>query len=187
MNYAQLTAKIAAWLSNNELTAVIPDFIALAEERINRHLRVRQMEAALTQVPIANNMAAMPADTLDIKTIWLDGRESAPLKPQSLEFVLAMGTDALATHYAWQGNALRLNGGGTISGVIYQKIPALVTTNTNWLSESAGSVYLFGSLIEAEAYSGGDSTLWEARFMAAITELNAQSSNRADQLTSRAR
>ena len=41
--YAELKTSIGDWLNRADLTAVIPDFISLAEAQIERTLRTRQM------------------------------------------------------------------------------------------------------------------------------------------------
>ena len=42
--FAELKTAIANWLDRDDLTARVPEFIALSEARINRALDVRQME-----------------------------------------------------------------------------------------------------------------------------------------------
>ena len=44
-NYTGLKTSIADFLNRDDLTAVIPDFIALAESQINRDIRHWKMEA----------------------------------------------------------------------------------------------------------------------------------------------
>lgn len=44
-DYSSLQAEIASNLARADLTTAIPTFIQLAEARINRDLRVRQMQA----------------------------------------------------------------------------------------------------------------------------------------------
>ena len=46
--FTELKDAIADWLDRSDLTARIPDFIALAEARINRELRIRPMEVRST-------------------------------------------------------------------------------------------------------------------------------------------
>ena len=41
--YAELKTAIASWLNRDDLTSVIPDFIALTEAALNRDLRHLQM------------------------------------------------------------------------------------------------------------------------------------------------
>ena len=40
MTYSELKSNIADWLNRSDLTSVIPTFISLAENRLNRQLRV---------------------------------------------------------------------------------------------------------------------------------------------------
>lgn len=187
MTYTELLAKVAQWMNRDDLTAIIPDFVQLAEERINRYLRVRQMELALTATPITDNVITPAADVLDVKLLWV--QESCPLKPQSLESVIANGLTGPATLYAWSGGTLFFDGGGDVQGVLYQRIPALVTASTTWLSESAPSLYLFGALAEAKLYVGDDMSAqaWDGRFQALLGELNGNDKRRPDSLVARAR
>ena len=41
-NYTDLQASIASWMVRTDLAAVIPDFVAIAEARINADVRLRQ-------------------------------------------------------------------------------------------------------------------------------------------------
>ena len=43
-NYSDLQSTVANYLHRGDLTGQIPDFISLAEARINRKLRLRAME-----------------------------------------------------------------------------------------------------------------------------------------------
>lgn len=188
MTYTELLAKVAAWLNRTDLTGVIPDFVELAEERINRHLRVRAMEINLAVTPIVDNEITLASDVLDVKTLWVPGFEATPLKPQSLEAVLAGGTEGIPSMFAHKGGSvLRLDGYGDVQGVLYQRIPALATAGTTWLSTAASSVYLFGALSEAAIYIGGDPSVWEAKFMKALDEIHGNDKRYNGPLVARAR
>lgn len=187
MTYTELLAKVAAWLNRTDLTAVIPDFVTLAEERMNRHLRVRQMEVAMPLTTIVDNLITPPAGTVDVKTLWLDGYEGTPLHIQSFESALSWQTDALTTLYAWKGTDLYFNGGGEVRGVLYSQIPALATASTNWLSEAAPSVYLYGSLLEAARYIRKDPSQWQALFDQALNEIQGNNKRYNGPLVARAR
>src|SRR5205085_11367804 len=89
--YTGLQSSVANWLNRSDLTALIPDFITLAEERLNRALRVRQMEVSLDETAIADNIIAVPVGTVAVKSLWPSGYETAPLKHQSFDFVLSQG------------------------------------------------------------------------------------------------
>jgi len=47
--YAELQTSIATWLVRDDLTAIIPDFITLAESKFKRDIRVR--EQAISRRP----------------------------------------------------------------------------------------------------------------------------------------
>ena len=47
-NFTNLKTAIANYLNRDDLTSYIPDFISLAESRINNELRVREMEVVDT-------------------------------------------------------------------------------------------------------------------------------------------
>jgi hypothetical protein len=172
--YAELQTAIANWLNRSDLTAIIPDFIALAEERMNRTLRVRQMETELDATAITDNRIAVPADTAAVKTLWLPNYEATPLKTQSFESVLAKGREGMPTAYAWQGSDFYFDGSGDVQGVLYEKIPALSDSNTsNWLLAAHPSSYLFGALYEAAVYvKDVDSAIgFNQRFTATLDEI----------------
>lgn len=177
-NYSELQAAVAQWMHRSDLTSVIPDFIALVEEKMNRYLRTKDNELALSATAITNNRITIPANVVGVKTLWLDGYEGSPLKPQTVESVIANGTDGLATIYAWRGTELLFDGSGTVEGVLYRSVPALSVSNTsNWVLASHPSLYLFGCLAEGNLYAKNpeEATIWKTRFDAILDELNGNS------------
>jgi hypothetical protein len=153
--YAQLQTAVASWLHRTDLADVIPDFITLAEERLNRTLRVRQMETVLAETTIEDgNLIAEPDGMVGVKTLWVPNYEGSPLKTQTYEYVVANDTETYPTHWAWVGDNLYFNGTGTVQGVYYTGIPALAEdATTNWLLTAHPSVYLRGALLEAAVYT----------------------------------
>lgn len=65
VDYSTLQASVASWLARADLTATIPDFISLAEARINRDLRVRKMQkvryglASSGRIPLPDDYIGM--------------------------------------------------------------------------------------------------------------------------------
>lgn len=172
MNYSTLVSAVADYTHRDDLTAVIPTFIELAEERINRALRVRDMELALASTAITSNRITLASDIVDVKSLWRPGFECTPLKYQAFETVLANGVESYPTMYARQGGDLYFDGSGDIQGVLYQRVPALTSINTtNWLATKWPSVYLFGVLSEADTYIKADPTANEARFQIALNDV----------------
>lgn len=172
MTYTELQAKIAQWMYRSDLTAVIPTFIELAEERFNRHLRVRAMEIPLAETPIVDGQITLASDVADVKLLWAS-MNTKPLQAATLEAVIASGSSGVPSMYARQGQTIYLNGGGSVAGVLYQKIPALSSSNaTNWLSLQSPSAYLFGALVEAKIYVEADFSVMESRLQSVLNELS---------------
>lgn len=174
-NYASLTTALGRWLNRGDLVALYPDFISLAEERINRALRVRQMEMAMTATAIADGLVALPTSMVGIKTLWLSGYEDSPLLTQSYEWVLANDSGGLATHWALMGDGIYFNGTGTVDGVLYRSVPPLTDTDDeNWLLTAHPSAYLFGALTEAYLYimDADAAQMWEQRFGRTIEDIS---------------
>jgi hypothetical protein len=187
MTYTELLADVATWLNRTDMTAVIPSFVRLAEEKMNRALRVRSMEIALAESPITDNRITLAADVVDVKSLWVPGYEGTPLNAQSFDAVLSNGLTGIPALYAHQGGDLFFDGGGSVQGVLYQKIAALETASTNWLSEKAPSVYLFGSLVQAAIYTRADPSVWQASYQQALDELTANENRLTGPLVARAR
>jgi hypothetical protein len=177
-NYTELKAAIATWIHRTDLTSVIPDFISLAEERMNRHLRTREMEVTLAETLIVDGRIPMPAGTVAVKTIWVPNYEATPLRAQPYEQVLTMGINSIPTAWARQGADLVFDGNGSVQGVLYEGIDRLGDSNaSNWLLASHPSVYLFGALAEASTYVKNveDAMLYQQRMDRAMDEISGNS------------
>src|SRR3954471_15834540 len=80
-SYANLKSALADWLNRADLTAAIPDFIALAEAQISRRLLlsgpVRRM-LGRADLAVSEEFAALPADFLGVRSLYIEG-EAGPL------------------------------------------------------------------------------------------------------------
>lgn len=189
MNYTELVAAIASLIHRTDLATSIPTFVLLAETKMNRFLRVRQMESTLAATAIVDNVITLADDIADVKALWVPGYEGTPLKRQSLDSVLASGLTGTPTQYARRGALdLFINGGGDVQGVLYDKIPALTElAPTNWLASEAPDVYLYGSLIQCAIYTKADKTIYEEAYQNAINELSGNDNRYTGPLVARAR
>ena len=183
--YAELQTAVANWLDRDDLSARIPEFIALAEARINRVLRIRLMESKYTASTVAaQRNYALPTGYIQMRNFQIN---TSPITP--LQYVTPEIYDRL-----WGGSA-----GGTpqfytiIAGEVqlgpipasvltmemlfYKRITALSGSNTTeaMLTDNP-DIYLYGALMEAEPFIMNDERvgLWAQGLQQAIADLQEQ-------------
>ena len=183
--YAQLQSAIADWLIRDDLVAVIPSFIALAEADINRKLRDWRMERRSTAT-LDVQYSALPADWVETSRLHIVG-DTSRLEVASqgaLAEMRAMRGDLVGkpTHYALTAGSLELfptpDQTYTAEMVYFAKVPTLSNSvTTNWLLTTAPDVYLYGALTQSAPYLKDDARteIWASLYMAAIEGLNTSS------------
>ena len=198
--YSDLQTAVADNLNRADLTAVIPNFIALAEAKFNRKIRVIDMETR-SNGTISSEFASVPTDWLETRSLKLQmGSGWLP----NLEYVgeqeMAAFKNSLPTGYSRfytiVNGAFDIYpppGTGTVFELnYYSQIPALSAVSTNWLLTKSPDLYLYGTLLEAEAYLKDDDRLpmWASAWQAILDDMELQSqrakTNRI-QLTARRR
>ena len=180
--FAGLKATIADYLNRDDLTAIIPSFITIAEAKFNRKLRTRQMiKRAEGQIETA--FFAYPSDWLQAKEFQLN---TNPIV--RLQFVTeAYGDELKANRYVSIGQPAYYTITGTQLEFIpapdstysaeltyYAKIPALSDANTsNWLLAYAPDLYLYGALLEAAPYLKDDERLavWSQMYINSLGDI----------------
>lgn len=82
-NYSDLQATIASYLARSDLAVQIPDFIQLAETRLRRELRIRQMlKVVTTTTTNGDGTVQLPSDFLQMRDLHID---TNPI--QTIEYV----------------------------------------------------------------------------------------------------
>lgn len=157
--YAELKTAVADWMHRTDLTAKLPDFITLAESRINRQIRFNQQE---TEAPLTatvdSRYITLPTGFIAPLGLWCTfyeglrdelvyaAPEQIPVSDQSSEpsyWTIDAGNLAFecpanqAYTYAFR----------------YRGTDNLSDTNTsNWVLLNHPDVYLYATLIEGAAY-----------------------------------
>lgn len=189
--YTDLQSGVMRWLrrvGDTVTAADVPNFIELAEARINRDLRVRQMEtttdpaAYLTTAGVAT--LALPGDFLEPRELYLATSPLTPLSyltPANLTLTHAASPAGKPEHFTVIGSNLKF---GPVPGAVYgvaltyyQRIPALsADAPTNWLLTLSPDVYLYATLIEASPYLKNDARLatWADLYQRAIGAITAK-------------
>lgn len=178
IDYSTLQASVANWLARADLTAVIPDFIQLAESRINRDLKVRRMQSVATGTAV-NGSIPLPADfmgVLSLRVAWSDG--SYELFPQtSTNAPTYTVSSGLPLGYVVVGDNIQFESGQLdlpYTLTYWAKIPPLSVSNQQtWLLTAEPGAYLYASLVEASPYVQDDerTLLWAAQYKAIIDRL----------------
>jgi len=181
-SYNELKTSVADWLNRTDLTAVVPDFIALAEAQIERTLRTRQMIVRAT-ASIDTEYSAVPADFLETKSIKLNTSPVTPLQFESVDALDSMkGTMYLANgkplYFGIVGGQIRVlpvpDSTYTAELTYYAKLTKLSSTvATNWLLAQAPDVYLYGALMQAAPYLKDDARIpvWASIYTKGLEEL----------------
>lgn len=160
-NYTTLQASIVSWLwDRSDLTAVVPDFIALFEADCNHELRVRQMEAQAT-ITLTNGTGSLPADYLTFRTVYASSDPVRSLEAVDPDWAISQYPETTATdplYFYIMGSSIYTKPvcSSTLTMLYYQRIPALATASTNWLLTASPNCYLYGSLVHASPFLDDD-------------------------------
>jgi hypothetical protein len=159
-SYTTLKSAIADWLLRDDLTAVIPSFISLAEAKFNRRIRDYRM-VKRANAEFDAGYAAVPADWLQTVRFQLNTSPITTLEyvtpDQAAEEVRRYVAAGQPRFFTVIGKQFQLvpSPDGTIQGELtyHSKIPALSDSAAdNWLLDVAPDVYLYGALMEAAPY-----------------------------------
>lgn len=180
--YAELQAAVANWLVRADLTARIPEFITLAEARLNRLLRTRlsEAEASLTTT-VGQRSVALPAGFTEPLRLWLeraDGREELPFLDPSL----MAATARRGAPGAWTVDGATVafdrpcDEAYTLTLRMLKAFALSDATPTNALLAGFPDIYLFATLAEAAPFlrDADLAAAYEAKLSRAIDEANAK-------------
>ena len=184
--YTELKDAIADWLDRSDLTSRIPDFIALAEARINRELRIRPMEVrSVAYTSSGQKYFNLPGGYLQMRNIQLNTNPTTPLEyitPEMLDRLYGSNTTGKPRAYTLIGDEIQLSpipdAAYEIEMAFYENITSLGdgtsgTVTYNWLTQNAPDVLLYGSLMEAEPFIKNDERIpvWLNGYSNAIDKL----------------
>jgi hypothetical protein len=189
-SYSELKSSIADWLNRGDLTAVIPDFISLAEAQMERKLPTQKM-VKRANATIDTPFSAIPSDLLSVKSLVLTS--TAPVQP--LVFLTEDELDAKKytyrstgkpLYFALVGNQIEVlpapDTGYTAEVTYVATLAKLSDSNTsNWVLARHPDVYLYGSLLQAAPYLRDDERvgLWSSQYQAAIEDMLVQNERAA--------
>lgn len=177
-NYTDLKASVATWLHRSDLTTEIVDGMTLAEKRLNRKLRLLQMETDVT-VTLADesDTITFPAGWLEHIDLRYDTDEYQPTQVslKDLHSLTSISESrpnmyAVTSLYRFNQTADKAY---SMTNTYYKGFD-LETDATNFLMTNAPDAYLYGTLLEMKAFvkDAKSIALWSTGLEVAIFDLN---------------
>jgi len=182
--YAELQTEIAGFLSRSDLTSKIPNFIAYAEAKLNRKLRLREMEQTATaSYTSASRFVALPAGFLELMNLRIKKASDADTKYERLKPVAPSrihefyrDSAGCPSRYCLR-DQFELNREADQEYTLhmyYLKKWDIASDSSNWLLTDYPDAYVYGALVEAEMYVRNDKRVpaWKSMFREVMAELD---------------
>lgn len=159
--YTGLLAQIALWMNRNDLGAVIPSFVALAESRIARDLRIRkQIFTTGITASTTTRAVALPTDWLELVNLSITSVTAPSIQYMTLDQLDAKfpegGCSGQPYYYTINGDNVLFgptpDSAYPIDVIYYARFPSLSVVESNWLYTNHPSIYLYGCLREGALF-----------------------------------
>lgn len=181
--YSELKTAIANWLNRDDLTSVIPDFIALTEADMDRQIRHWRMEERSTAA-IDARYTALPDGFMEAVRFHLDVDE----RPVDLVTPVFMqkqrqgnaDTTGRPLYYSIIAGQIEVwpTPDTSYTGELYYyaRTAGLSDSNTsNWILNYFPDAYLYGALVHSAPYLVEDARtqVWATLYQNAISGINS--------------
>lgn len=181
-SYSDLKTTIASYLARSDLTAMIPTFIQLAELRLRRELRTRQMLVVATAFTTGgDSTVGLPTDFLEMRDIHVNTNPITTLAysaPNAFYNSYRATESGKPTDYTVLATELQLSpvpdSAYQLQMLYYAQPYFLSDTNTgNVFLTNYPDALLYASLGEAEPYLMNDARLqtWASLYDRAISSI----------------
>lgn len=149
-DYVSLMLDAAEYASRTNIAHVFPRYLGMAETKLNRALRVADMEVEGT-VTITEGDGTLPTDFLEARQVL--SPTGVPLRAMSLQQMVNAYREQSGTPagYAVVGSTIKVRpkATGDLGVTYFGRLPALTPANpTNWLLSKAPDVYLYAVVAE---------------------------------------
>ena len=178
-NYSALKTSIANYLGRTDLTNQIPDFITLAETRLQRELRTRPMlKSATATMTGGDNTVGLPTDFLEMRDIFIQGNPRQPvsyMSPSAFTRNARAEESGKCIDYTILGSEMAFapipDSAYVLEMLYYYKPDALSDTNpSNVFLANYPDALLYGALAQAEPFLMNDARIatWAGLYDSAI-------------------
>ena len=179
--YAELKTSIANFLARDDLTDQIPNFIQLAEGRMNRELETREQQKRVTAtLTSGDEYIALPTDLREIREVKLNTSPITVLdyySPVGLDQSFGTTTQGKPSGYSVVGKELKLrpvpDSSYTAEIIYIGNLNSLSDSATTTLFTRSPDLYLYGSLTEAYTYLLDEqrASVYDSKFTRALEEV----------------
>ena len=180
--YSELVSTVESYLARTDLTSIIPTFVQLAQDRMTRDLRTREMLKVVTTTTTGGDATVeLPSDFLEMREIHFDANPAITLQYQSpdLFFRNRVTTDSgVPEFYSIIGQEFQFapepDSSYTIQ-MLYYAQPTYISSSvsSNLYLANFSDALLYATLAEAEPYLMNDARIqvWATMYDRAISNI----------------
>jgi hypothetical protein len=179
-NYANLVTTVESYLARSDLTSIIPTFVMLAQQRISRDLRTREM-LKISTTTATDGTVELPTDFLEMREIHFQGNPPITLEYQSPDKFFrnqVTTTSGLPYYYTIIGYEFQfapVPDSAQILQLLYYAEPTFIssTVPSNLYLANYPDALLYATLAEAEPYLMNDERIqvWASMYDRAISNI----------------
>lgn len=175
LNYIDLQQNIQDWMNRTDISNQVTTFIQIAENKLARKLRILSMESTVNDT-ISNNIITLPSDYREMKLFFVNSSSASSNLTRLPSITLyarypRSGYSGIPQYFSREGYQVSFgpipDSNYSVTYVYFKKVNALSSSNlTNWFTDNAPELLLYGSLLEAEPYIKNDERIqiWKSRF-----------------------
>jgi hypothetical protein len=179
-SYNDLVSTVESYLARTDLTSVIPTFVMLAQQRMSRDLRTREMLKVVTTTA-TDSTVEIPTDFLEMREIHFQGNPPITLEYESPDKFfrdLLTTTSGLPYYYTIIGYEFQFApapDSEQVLQMLYYAEPTFIssTTSSNLYLANYPDALLYATLAEAEPYLFNEARLetWANMYERAISNI----------------
>ena len=182
--YQELLDAIENHLDRSDLDSRIPEFVSIAEAKIARKLRITEMETeADVTMTGGTRTVALPTGFREVRRMYLNSSPVALLEymtPQDYWLRNTSTQNGKPVCFTVEGaNFLfgPIPDSAYVAKCLYYKGLAALSASAHGVFTANPDLYLYGSLLAAEAYIKNDKRLgvWKSQFDEILNDLDTQS------------
>jgi len=179
-NYTDLVSTVESYLARSDLTAVIPTFVMLAQQRMSRDLRTREM-LKISTTTATDSTVELPTDFLEMRELHFQGNPPITLEYESPDKFfrdMLTTTSGLPYYYTIIGYEFQFApapDSAQVLQLLYYAEPEFIssTVASNLYLANYPDALLYATLAEAEPYLMNDQRIqvWASMYDRAIANI----------------